>query len=92
VLVMTYSEFGRRPQENSAQGTDHGTASPLFLAGGSVKGGLHGRQPSLDDLADNDLRHHVDFRSIYASVLRRWWNVDPVGILGRRFPEIGVLA
>ena len=92
VLVMTYSEFGRRPQENSAQGTDHGTAAPLFLAGGRVKGGLYGRQPSLDDLTDNDMKHHVDFRSVYATVLQRWWNVDAPGVLGRRFPDIGALA
>jgi uncharacterized protein (DUF1501 family) len=92
VMVMTYSEFGRRPRENSAQGTDHGTAAPLFVMGGRVKGGLYGRQPSLDDLAEGDLKHHVDFRSVYATVLRRWWNLDATATLGRRFSEVGFVA
>lgn len=66
-LVMTYAEFGRRVQENASGGTDHGTAAPHFLLGGSVSGGLYGRQPSLSDLEGGDLRHSVDFRQLYAT-------------------------
>lgn len=75
VLVMTYSEFGRRAGENGSQGTDHGTAAPHFLLGGGVKGGVYGRQPSLADLIDGDLRHHVDYRDLYATVAQRWWRI-----------------
>lgn len=72
-LVMTYSEFGRRAAENGSKGTDHGTAAPHLVFGGAVKGGIHGRQPSLTDLENGDLKHAVDFRSYYNTVLSRWW-------------------
>ena len=85
VLVMTYSEFGRRASENGSSGTDHGTAAPHFVMGGKVKGGLHGRQPSLADLSDGDMNHSVDFRSVYATVARRWWNL-PSDATGGRTP------
>jgi uncharacterized protein (DUF1501 family) len=74
-LVMTYSEFGRRVRQNGSAGTDHGTAAPHFLLGGNVKGGLHGAYPSLADLVDGDLRHTVDFRSLFATVCRQWWGI-----------------
>jgi uncharacterized protein (DUF1501 family) len=74
-LVMTYSEFGRRVRQNGSAGTDHGTAAPHFLMGGKVKGGLHGTYPSLADLPDGDLRHSVDFRSLFATVSRQWWGI-----------------
>jgi uncharacterized protein (DUF1501 family) len=73
VLLMTYSEFGRRAAENGSRGTDHGTAAPHFMMGGRVKGGLYGLQPSLYDLQDNDLRHQIDYREIYSTVLNNWW-------------------
>ena len=73
VVVMTYSEFGRRVRQNASGGTDHGTAAPLFVMGGSVKGGLHGAYPSLWDLADDDLKHTVDFRSVFATVAQGCW-------------------
>ncbi len=76
VLVMTYSEFGRRVRENASGGTDHGTAAPLFVMGGGVRGGLHGAQPSLADLEDGDLRHAVDFREVFATVARGCWAVS----------------
>lgn len=76
VLVLTYSEFGRRAGENGSQGTDHGTAAPQFAMGGLVKGGFHGRQPSLSDLAEGDLKHSVDFRVVYSTVLQRWWGLN----------------
>jgi uncharacterized protein (DUF1501 family) len=73
VLVMTYSEFGRRVRQNASGGTDHGTAAPLFVMGGGVKGGLHGAYPSLTDLTDGDLKHAVDFRSVFATVAQGCW-------------------
>lgn len=76
VMVMTYSEFGRRAAENASRGTDHGTAAPVLVMGGKVKGGFHGRQPSLDDLSEGDLRYAVDFRNVYSTVTRRWWGLD----------------
>jgi uncharacterized protein (DUF1501 family) len=76
VVVMTYSEFGRRARQNASGGTDHGTSAPLFVLGGSVKGGLHGAYPSLTDLQDGDLRHTVDFRSVFASTAQGCWGLQ----------------
>lgn len=73
VVVMTYSEFGRRAKQNASGGTDHGAAAPHFVMGGGVKGGLHGAYPSLGDLQDGDLRHTVDFRSVFATVAQGCW-------------------
>ena len=73
-LVMTYSEFGRRAGENGSKGTDHGTSAPHLLIGGSVKGGFYGKQPSLNRLTNKNLLHHVDFRQLYATVTKDWWN------------------
>ncbi|MBL8702293.1 MAG: DUF1501 domain-containing protein [Alphaproteobacteria bacterium] len=89
VTVMTYAEFGRRPAENAAQGTDHGTAAPHLLLGGGVRGGFHGRAPRLDQLdGGGNLRHAVDFRSVYATVLQRWWGLDAATALGRRWETL----
>ncbi|MBI4604232.1 MAG: DUF1800 family protein [Planctomycetes bacterium] len=82
VLVMTFSEFGRTVQENGRRGTDHGAAAPLFLAGGKVKGGIAGPHPSLTDLDAGGLRHHTDFRRVYATVLDRWLGFDARAVLG----------
>ena len=76
VVVMTYSEFGRRAKQNASAGTDHGTAAPQFVMGGAVKGGLHGAYPSLHDLQDGDLRHTVDFRSVFATVAQGCWGLQ----------------
>jgi len=73
VVVMTYSEFGRRAKQNASGGTDHGTSAPQFVMGGSVKGGLHGVYPSLSNLEDGDLRHTVDFRNVFATLAERCW-------------------
>jgi uncharacterized protein (DUF1501 family) len=86
VLVMTYSEFGRRVKPNASGGTDHGTAAPHFMMGGLVKGGLHGVYPSLADLQDGDLKHTVDFRDVFATVARRWWGLNYT--FGRRNPTM----
>ena len=96
VVLMTYSEFGRRPNENASHGTDHGTASSLFVIGNKVKGGdLYGMQPSLNpddyDSAGN-VRFTTDFRSVYATVLDRWLpGGDSQRILGGSFPPIEFL-
>jgi uncharacterized protein (DUF1501 family) len=88
VVVLMFSEFGRRLKENASCGTDHGTAAPLLLAGKPVKGGLIGPPPDLCRLDDGgDPRFTTDFRDVYATVLRRWLAVDPEPILGRRDGE-----
>lgn len=89
VALMTFSEFGRRVAENGSGGTDHGAAAPLFVLGGGVKPGLYGQAPSLTDLRGGDVIHHVDFRSVYASLLQNWLHVPVEPILHREFPTIG---
>lgn len=91
VLVMTFSEFGRRVQENSSKGTDHGAASCLFVAGRVVKGGAVGKHPSLSDLDSGDLKHQVDFRSVYATLLDKWLHCDSKAVLGAQFPHVPLL-
>ncbi|MBS0224654.1 MAG: DUF1501 domain-containing protein [Proteobacteria bacterium] len=76
VVVLTYSEFGRRVRQNASGGTDHGTAAPHFVMGGKVKGGLHGAYPSLADLQDGDLKHTVDFRNVYSTLARGCWGLQ----------------
>ncbi len=93
VIVLTYSEFGRRPAENGSKGTDHGTAAPLFLAGGTVRGGLIGTQPPLDKLVNDDLVHTMDFRQVYASLLQGLWGLDAGKVLGKPVvPVAGLVA
>ncbi len=82
VVVAVYSEFGRRVRANASQGTDHGTASDLFLLGAPVKGGFHGAQPSLTDLDNGDLKVAVDFRDVYAALLRDVLGTEPGRVLG----------
>lgn len=81
VLLLTFSEFGRRVAENSGQGTDHGAAAPVFLVGGDCKAGVTGPPPDLANLLDGDLRHNVDFRSVYARVLDEWLEIPSVEVL-----------
>jgi uncharacterized protein (DUF1501 family) len=93
VVTMVYSEFGRRVLANASQGTDHGTANPVFLLGAPVVGGLYGEQPSLTDLDAGDLRASTDFRDVYATVLGGVLGEDPGRVLGPgRTPLPGVLA
>lgn len=90
VLVLMFSEFGRRVAENGSQGTDHGAAAPMFALGTGVNAGLIGEHPSLRDLQDGDLRFHTDFRSVYATVLERWLDVDSQSILHGRFAHVSL--
>ncbi len=92
VMTMVFSEFGRRVNENASGGTDHGTAAPMFLIGDGVRPGLHGTQPSLDDLDQGDLKHTIDFRQVYATVLNDWFKVDAKPVLGRRFDTLDLIA
>jgi len=85
VMVLVYSEFGRRVAENGSLGTDHGTAGPVFLAGPAVKPGLAGSYPSLTDLQDGDLKMAVDFRRVYATVLASWLGLPSNEALGGAF-------
>lgn len=88
-LLMTFSEFGRRVAENGSKGTDHGSASCMFVVGPGVKPGPHGRHPSLADLDDGDLKHHTDFRRVYATLLENWLKVDSKMVLGEKFEPMG---
>ena len=91
VVVLMFSEFGRRVRENAQGGTDHGAAGPVFLAGSPVRGGLVGPPPDLANLDNGDLKFAVDFRDIYATLLRRWLHVDPVPVLGRREEGLAIV-
>jgi len=90
-LIMTFSEFGRRVQENGNRGTDHGTAEPLFVVGGKVSSSLYGTTPSLTDLDQGDIKYGIDFRQLYASVLDDWLGVDSSAILGQKYDKLSVL-
>ncbi len=91
VLLMTFSEFGRRVQENANGGTDHGAAAPMFVLGGKVKPGLYGKYPSLTDLDNGDLKFNTDFRSVYGSVLENWLGAPSAAVLGRKFPLLPIV-
>jgi hypothetical protein len=88
---MTFSEFGRRPEENGNQGTDHGSAAPLFVIGENVNGGLHAAQPSLTNLdGDGNLVPAVDFRAVYSDVLQTWLQADAAGLLGGSYSGLAL--
>jgi uncharacterized protein (DUF1501 family) len=88
VMLMTFSEFGRRVTQNASNGTDHGAAAPMFIMGGGVKPGLFGKYPSLSALNAGDLAFNVDFRSVYATILDRWLRAPSTAVLGRQFPHL----
>ncbi len=87
---MCFSEFGRRVEENASQGTDHGAAAPMFVAGERVRAGLIGKHPSLDDLDQGDLKHHIDFRQVYAAVLEQWLGWESQAILDGAYQPIAL--
>lgn len=91
VTTMTFSEFGRRPNENESRGTDHGTAAPLFVLGARVKGGLHGTAPSLELAKNQDLQFSTDFRRVYATMLDRWLQSPSEPVLNGRFEPLGIV-
>lgn len=91
VVVLVFSEFGRRCYENASGGTDHGAAGPMFLIGSSVKGGLHGPLPDLDDLQNGDLKYSIDFRDVYATALDGWMGGDSELVLGQKFAKVDAL-
>ncbi len=91
VLMLTFSEFGRRVRENFSQGTDHGVAGPVFLYGTPVAGGVIGQHPSLTDLDKGDLKATRDFRTIYAGIARDWMKVDPEKVVSGDFEPLSFL-
>ena len=91
VATLVFSEFGRRVEENASQGTDHGAAAPAFLVGSRVKAGLVGKHPSMTDLDDGDLKHAIDFRTIYSALLAQWLNWPAAAILGAEYQPAEVL-
>jgi len=93
VAVMMFTEFGRRVEENGSLGTDHGTATPMFIVGKHVKGGFYGRAPSLTDLDDGNLKMTTDFRSVYATMIKEWLAYDDTAaVLKGRFDPLGAFA
>ena len=91
VTVLAFSEFGRRVAENGSRGTDHGAAAPMFVVGDAVKGGLHGEPPDLSDLVNGDVKHKIDFRQVYASLLDGWLGVPAAGVLGEAWPGVKIV-
>ena len=94
VLIMQWSEFGRRPNENNSLGTDHGTSSSLFIIGNPVAGGFYGQQPSLEATALDEagnMKFTVDFRSVYATVIDDWLGGDSREVLGARYENVGFI-
>ncbi len=91
VVALTFSEFGRRVQENGSKGTDHGAGSCLFVAGPAVRGGPVGEHPSLKDLDFGDLKYHTDFRRVYATLLDAWLGCDSRAVLGEKFEHLPLL-
>lgn len=92
VLMMTFSEFGRRVQQNASGGTDHGTANNMFfISGGLKKQGILNPLPNLADLQEGDLKHTVDFKNVYATVLNKWLSADDQKILGKQMDYLGFL-
>ncbi len=90
MLVATFSEFGRRVSQNASGGTDHGTANQMFFLGGGLKQpGILNPLPDLSDLDEGDLKFQVDFRQVYATLLKRWLKADADRILGEAFRPLG---
>jgi uncharacterized protein (DUF1501 family) len=86
VTIMTFSEFGRRVAQNASGGTDHGTANNMFfISGGLKEKGLLNSMPDLNDLNEGDLKHTVDFKSVYATLLHNWLGADDKEILGKKY-------
>ena len=94
VVMLVFTEFGRRMRDNGS-GTDHGSGGGAFVIGERVKGGLHAEYPPLDPgqwLNGEDLRHTIDFRGVYATILEHWLEIDPAPIVGGTFEQLNVLS
>lgn len=92
VLLMTFSEFGRRVSENASGGTDHGTANQIFLFGNNLKKkGIYNEAPNLADLDEGDLKYTIDFRNVYATILKKWLNTDEQPILGEKLEYLSFI-
>ena len=92
VLIMTFSEFGRRVSQNASNGTDHGTASSMFMIGGGIKkAGLYNDIPSLEDLDEGDLKYAVDFKEVYATVLDKWLQTDSRNVLDKKYERLSFI-
>lgn len=91
VLTVCFSEFGRRVSENASGGTDHGTAAPMFLAGGNVQPGLIGKHPDMSELVAGDLKFHTDFRQVYAAILEHWLGCESENVLGGKFKAVNCI-
>jgi uncharacterized protein (DUF1501 family) len=92
VLVLVFSEFGRRVAENNSGGTDHGTAAPIFVLGSAVRAGLCGPSPNLRELHDGDPDFAVDFRRVYATLLDQWLGCTAAQVLGGNFTHLPIIA
>lgn len=91
VIVLVFSEFGRRVSENASQGTDHGAAGSMFVIGSKIKGGVYGGSPNLADLQDGDIKFKIDFREVYAAALDNWMGGDSELVLGQKFNPLAIL-
>jgi uncharacterized protein (DUF1501 family) len=92
LMVVTFSEFGRRAKENGSKGTDHGSGAPMFVVGKKVKAGLIGKQPNLATLDDGNLKFDTDFRQVYATLLDRWLGVSSKEVLGSEFKHVELMG
>ena len=91
VLLLAFSEFGRRAAENASEGTDHGAAAPVILAGPKLASGLIGPAPNLADLEAGDVKMAIDFRQVYSTILDQWLDVRPQEILMQQFQPLPIL-
>jgi uncharacterized protein (DUF1501 family) len=92
VVLVAFSEFGRRLKENTSQGTDHGTAGPVFVVGEPVAGGQYGKMPSLTELRDDNLVYTTDYRRIYATAINKWMGLaDITNVLKGEFEPLSLL-
>ncbi|WP_372742051.1 DUF1501 domain-containing protein [Neptunomonas sp.] len=91
ILVVTYSEFGRRAAQNGSGGTDHGTAASHFVMGGRVKGGHLGRHPDLEALVDQDIEYTTDFRQLYHTILTDWWSLHQDLLTASAWPGLDLI-
>lgn len=92
VMLMAFSEFGRRLKENASRGTDHGAAAPMLVVGGRAKGGIVGKHPSLTDLTDGDPKFHTDYRQVYATMLEDWLGWEAKDILGGNYKKLPFIS